>query len=102
MARDRYIEAIFPIKCYGRTAAKKCQVGGKAVLKDPVDVEVVIIQHNGDEASITLTVKCPFNTGAHGRKCKASRLDSDKPPLIDIICPYAADIPYELEYINKY
>ncbi len=81
---------IFPIKCRGRDLEKK------EVLPEPMAVEVSVHQSIGDEKNILLSVKCPYNTGGHGQRCKASHPKVDK--IGDGIgCPYAIDIPYALD-----
>ena len=90
MAKNRYLKAIFLIKCKGRDAEKK------EVLTKSVGVKVKIDQANGDEKNISLSVKCKYNTGGHGQRCKASH------PYVDkvgegIICPYSVDIPYAFD-----
>ena len=87
MAEDKYIEAIFPIKCYGR------QAGGEKVLKEPVLAKVSIYQSPGDEEHISTLVKCPYNYGSHGGNCKASHPDEDR-KIVKVMCPYSFDIPY--------
>lgn len=43
--------------------------------------------------TISSHVKCPYNTGGHGQRCKASHPEVDK--VGDgVLCPYALDIPY--------
>jgi hypothetical protein len=87
MAKDRYIEQIFPIKCCGRDARTR------EVLSEPVSVKVRVTQSSGDEKNISLLVECPYRTGGHGQQCKASY-----PPGVDkvgkgVMCPYRVEIP---------
>lgn len=79
------MESVCHIRCLGRSAK------GTPALHTPVDVKITINQH---AETITLSVKCPHNTGGHGQRCKASH-----PPGVDkvgqgVTCPYSLDIPY--------
>jgi hypothetical protein len=86
------MSASFQIECRGRNERRE------KVLKDPVRVEVTVSQSPGSNM-IGSTVKCPYNTGGHGDRCKASHPDRDK--VGDgISCPYAVDLPYAVD--NKY
>ena len=91
MAKDRYIEQRFPIKCSGRNHK------GERILDRPIDVKVVIYQRNGDEQNIfSIIEECPYNTGGHGQRCKASHPEQGK--VGDgVICPYSFDIPDALD-----
>lgn len=87
MAKDKYIEQVFPIQCLGRNWL------GRTVLSEPVAVKVHVIQSCGDEENISLNVECLYNTGGHGQRCKASHPELDK--VGDGAgCPYSIDIPY--------
>jgi hypothetical protein len=88
MAKDRYIETIFPIQCFGRNSE------GEKVFRLPVQVEVKVSQSSGNETDIFVSVnKCQYNTGGHGQRCKASHPEIDKVGE-GVLCPYAIDIPY--------
>jgi len=89
-----FVEQDFPIECKGRDGK------GKEVLPKPVNVTVHIYKSPGS-SSITTQVNCPYNTGSHGQRCKASHPDKDK--VGDgVICPYSFDIPYALEKGTRY
>ena len=80
--------AIFPIQCWGRNA------DGDPVLNKPVDVELQVFKSSDD--TLTVNVKCPYNTGGHGQRCKASHPKVDK--LGDgVLCPYSVDLPYAID-----
>lgn len=49
---------------------------------------------------ISSIVKCKYNTGGHGQRCKASHPDTDKVGE-GIICPYSFDIFNRLDYERK-
>ena len=89
MTFNRYVEQTFPIQCKGRNNK------GLEVLSVPVDVIVEIHVSPGSN-TISSTVKCPYNTGGHGQRCKASHPNVDK--VGDGVgCPYSFDIPYALK-----
>jgi hypothetical protein len=91
---EKGIEQKFPIKCVGRNFQ------GREALKDPIDVEVTISKIP-DSDTIESLVKCPYNTGGHGQRCKASHPDVDKVGE-GVGCPYSFDIPYALEIDKDY
>jgi hypothetical protein len=77
-----------PIECRGRNAKHQ------EVLGDPVSAKVNISVLR--EKDIFLRVECPYNTGSHCQRCKASHPNVDK--VGDgAICPYTMDIPYVLD-----
>lgn len=90
MSESKHIEQIFPIKCRGRDAS------GNEVLDDPIEVKVSIHQRFGNGEDISSDVECPYNTGGHGQRCKASHPDADKISS-GIYCPYSFDIPHAFE-----
>ena len=78
----------FNISCYGRG------VEGNPVLSEPV--EVVITVYKASEFEVALNVKCIYNTGGHGQRCKASHPEIDK--IGDgVTCPYSIDVPYAID-----
>lgn len=90
MSVDKYVEQNFPVECKGRDDE------GNEVLDKPVAVNVKVYKSPGS-SRISSLVECPYNTGGHGQRCKASH-----PPGVDkvgqgVICPYSFDIPYALE-----
>lgn len=96
MTLDRYIEQKFPIRCRGQDLL------GNDVLKHPVEVTLTIYQRYGDERGISSRVNyCPYNTGGHGQRCKASHPEIDKlivsGKVLDAFCPYSFDLPYALK-----
>lgn len=89
MAIQNYVEQIFPVECMGRDS------NGNEVLAIPERVKVLIAKSPCSN-TISSTVECPYNTGAHGQRCRASHPGQDK-VLNGVICPYSFDIPYCLE-----
>ena len=89
MAIDDYVTQTYPIECKGRNKV------GDEVLDVPVSVNVRIHKSPGS-SMISSRVECPYNTGGHGQRCKASHRDFDKVGE-GIGCPYSFDIPYALE-----
>jgi len=81
-------EVTFTIPCYGR------DFDGNPVLREPVMADVIVSQST--EHSISLNVKCVYNTGGHGQRCKASHPEVDKISE-GVNCPYSADVPYALD-----
>lgn len=94
MAKDKYIEQIFPIKCRGRDEARK------EVLSEPVEVFVNVHQSPGVDTSISASVKCQYNTGGHGQRCKASHPYVDK-KRNGVICPFSFDVPYIFDSLDN-
>ncbi|MFH0779786.1 MAG: hypothetical protein V1928_02900 [Parcubacteria group bacterium] len=49
---------------------------------------------------IITNVTCPFNTGSHGQRCKASHpsCEDHDPNGEKIGCPYSFDYPYAKKY----
>ena len=85
----KYLEQIFPVRCKGRDSQ------GREVLDAAVDVRVNVHQSPDSDAILSI-VECPYNTGGHGQRCKASH------PKVDKVgegagCPYSFCIPYALE-----
>ena len=95
MGKENLIAQVFPVQCKGR------DIAGEEVLETPVDVTVKIYQNAGDTKSISSMVDCPFLTGGHDQRCKASHPSQDKLWEGDVVegvtCPYSFDIPYALE-----
>ena len=88
-----YIEQRFPIRCKGRDE------NGNDVLEKAVNV-VILVRKSPSSDTISTEVRCPYNTGGHGQRCKASHPRSDK--VGDGVgCPYSLDIPYALENPNR-
>jgi len=97
MADEKYIEKMFPIRCFGR------DINGKPVLEKPVKFKLNIHQSPGNVEDISISAEnCRYNTGSHGQRCRASH-----PPGVDkvgdgVICPYSLDIPYATDiWINQ-
>ncbi len=89
MAIDEYVTQTYPIGCKGRNEV------GDEVLDTPVSVNIEI--HKGPGSNmISSNVECPYNTGGHGQRCKASHPQVDKIGE-GVGCPYSFDIPYALE-----
>ncbi|MBS3107835.1 hypothetical protein J4468_02860 [Candidatus Woesearchaeota archaeon] len=89
MAIDEYVTQTYPIECKGRNEV------GDEVLDTPVSVKVKIDKSMGSNM-ISSNVECPYNTGGHGQRCKASHPQVDKVGK-GVGCPYSFDIPYALE-----
>src|SRR3989344_7912872 len=89
MELNQYIEQTFPIQCKGRDSL------GSEVFQEPVDVKVKIHKSPGSNM-ISSNVECPYNTGGHGQRCKASHPEIDKVGE-GVGCPYSFDVPYALE-----
>ena len=83
---------IFSVQCRGRDASYK------EVLGEPVLVEVHI-RALADEKTIATEVRCPFNTGSHGHRCKASHPESEQAEE-DVTCPYVLDIPTSIDVMG--
>ncbi len=85
-------EIEFKRKCRGRLA------DGHFALEEPIDVTVRVSE--GGDNTIEMNVRdCPYNTGGHGQRCKASHPDVDK--IRDgISCPYSVDVPYGIDYFR--
>ncbi len=78
-------------KCSGRGQY------GEAVLKEKIAVEAVLSKRYSDDENYSCDVNCPYNTGGHGQRCRASHPREDK--VGDgIICPYSFDYPFVLEF----
>ena len=86
---DKYVKQTYPIKCKGRNEI------GDEVLNNSTKVEIEIHKRPGSN-TISSYVNCPYNTGGHGQRCKASHPHVDKVGE-GVICPYSFDIPYALE-----
>jgi hypothetical protein len=89
MELTQFVEQNFPIQCKGRDP------NGKEVLGRAADAVVNMHQSPGSNV-ISSSVTCPYNTGSHGERCKASRPKFDQVGK-GIVCPYSLDIPYALE-----
>lgn len=90
MELDLYVEQIFPINCKGR------DYRGKEVFTEPIKVEVKVFSSPGSDMISSSVRGCPYNTGSHGQRCKASHPTVDK--VGDSVdCPYSFNIPYALE-----
>ena len=89
MTIDEYVTQTYPIECKGRNEI------WDEVLDIPVSVKVEI--HKSPRSNmISSNVECPYNTGGHGQRCKASHPKVDKVGE-GVGCPYSFDIPYALE-----
>ena len=90
MADKDYIEQTFPTECNGRDKH------GKEVLENAVKVRVIVYRRAGNKDSIsTLVEDCPYNTGGHGQRCKASHPEKYKVEGLEALCPYVTNIPLE-------
>lgn len=86
---DKYVTQKYPIECRGRNLLRK------EVLPEPVLVLVEIFKFSGSN-HLSSIVECPYNTGGHGDRCKASHPEVDKKE-VGISCPYSFDIPYAID-----
>jgi hypothetical protein len=86
MTINKYVEQKFPIECKGRDSK------GNRVLEKPTKADVFIHKRSGSNI-ISSIVECPYISGGHGEKCRASNDNA--------YCPYAFDIPYALEIKKK-
>ena len=84
---DLLVTQIYPILCKGRNAE------GNEVLAEPIVVDVTITKGKKSNG-ISSWVRCPYNTGGHGQRCKASHPNVDK--VGDGVC-----CPYTLEVKNR-
>jgi len=84
------VQQDFPIECMGRNRE------GNVALIQPVNAVVNIHQRAGSNM-ISSTVKCPYNTGGHGQRCRASHPEHTEKVGDGVICPYSFDIPFALE-----
>lgn len=79
------------IQCGGRNAE------GQAVLEESISVTVELNKIGG---MISVgPMDCPFNTGGHGQRCKASHPNQDKVGA-GVGCPFSYDYPYASENPN--
>jgi hypothetical protein len=85
VAKNRYVEQKFMIKCRGRDN------NGKHVLVRPIDVTVNVYQHFGNEKDIHTLPNCPYACGGHSDRCSAAGYAHRG------WCVYSCDIPYCLE-----
>ncbi len=81
----------FPILCKGRDE------NGNEVLNEAQRVFVRVYQNDSVRTMISSEVDCPYNTGGHGQRCKASHPKGVDKVGDGVNCPYAFDIPYALE-----
>lgn len=86
---NSYIERTFKLMCLGRTLT------GQSVLDEPVEVEVRIYR-SPNSKECCCNVECPYNTGGHGQRCKASHPWTGKVGE-GVLCPFVFDYPYALK-----
>ncbi len=73
------------IQCRGRGFQ------GEEVLDKPI---AVIVELDNSDVMISVGPNdCPFNTGGHGQRCKASHPHQDKVGA-GVGCPFSFDYPY--------
>lgn len=65
------------------------------MLLEAVRVEIKIYKRPGS-SDLSSLVDCPYNTGGHGQRCKASHPHSDKFEE-GVHCPYSFDLPYAFD-----
>ena len=83
---------LIEIMCVGRGS------DGRGVLEKPINVVIKLSRpYLKKPNDIEVVPKnCPFFTGGHRQRCKASHPDSDKVGT-GVACPYSFDWPYVLE-----
>jgi hypothetical protein len=69
----------------------------REVLEEAVRIEVTISEIG--DSSISLSVECPYNTGSHRQRCKASHPEVDKKGK-GVHCAYAMNIPYAPDFYH--
>jgi hypothetical protein len=80
----------FIIPCKGRMPNRK------DALNEPVEAKITVCQFG---IAIIMNVKCPYNTGDQGQRCKASHPEVDKLGE-GVICPYSIDLPYAIDNVD--
>ena len=95
MAEQEYIERKVTAPCHGRAA------GGADALQNPVMVEATLYQSPGVTDSFGCYVQCPYNTGGHGERCKASHPEQDK-VVPGVSCLHSFFYPQVLEAIPSW
>jgi len=79
----------FPVLCQGR------DLNYQEAFESPVKVTVTV-RRNEDEKSMSITVDCPYNGGAHGQRCKAYLF-----PGAEIGGRDSMDIPHFPDHIHR-
>jgi len=79
----------YVIRCRGRDDRSD------EVLDDSVKARIIISKRRRSN-DISINVDCPYNTGSHGQRCKASHLNIDKIGE-GVLCPYSVDLPYAFD-----
>ena len=92
IVRDR-VEEYQHCECKGRNK------GGKEIFDIPVEMSI-LISSLGE--SVCVDVECPYNTGAHGQRCKAAHPHIDKVEGKDVTCPYSFDLPIGDKYLLEH
>lgn len=80
------------VKCHGRTLI------GEPALIESVEA-TVMLGRAADSGLCSCNVACPYNTGGHGQRCKASHPWTDKDGE-GVACPFSFDYPYVLASIG--
>jgi len=81
------------IKCKGRGPL------GQDALQKPIPITLTVRAHPFTKSDMIscAPADCPYLTGGHGQRCKASHPTQDK--VGDgVLCPFSFDYPYVLEY----
>jgi|GEM_PF-3429671 hypothetical protein len=84
---------VFHVDCKGRGFDLK------EVLEKSINVEVSV-RRNENGKSISMSVKCPHNTGGHGQRCKASHPEVDKVGK-GVLCAFAVDLPHASDMYSR-
>ena len=74
------------VKCHGRGDR------GQDVLPEPIDVTVQLSMPSASGPISVAPTDCPYNTGGHGQRCKASHPHQDKVGQ-GIACTFSFDFP---------
>lgn len=81
------------IQCKGRGPH------GQTVLETPVPIVVELTKYPGNNLISVGPKNCPYNTGGHGQRCKASHPGQDKVGN-GVCCPFSFDYPYARRFLG--
>ena len=84
-------QKLVQIQCCGRGPT------GETVLQQPVGVTVRLSSPGPGPMISVGPTDCPYNTGGHGQRCKASHPEKDKVGA-GVLCPFSFDYPYAQEF----
>ena len=95
MAKDKYVQKIINIQCFGQNC------NGLGTLDKPVEASVKCYQPPGVTDSFFTMVACKYNTGGHGQRCKSSHPAGADKIGDGVLCPYAFDYPHVIEFFER-